>query len=87
MHEYIVLEVPEGTPFGISLLPGAHQTHADGPILYFQVDDPASIVEQAILAGGKKRLGPKRFPGYGVIWQVEDPDGNRFGLYSRQPVK
>ena len=88
IHEYIVLEVPADCPFGVSLVPqGIMPPSADeargrgGPTLYFAVDDADGLVAKVVACGGRKRFGPLRFAGYGSIWQVEDPDGNRFGLY------
>jgi predicted enzyme related to lactoylglutathione lyase len=83
IHEYVVLEVPEGASFGVSLIPQAAGVRGGGPTIYFAVDEPEEIAARAVAAGGRKRFGPTRFPGYGAIWQVEDPDGNRFGLFKR----
>lgn len=81
MHEYAVLEVPESCPFGISLIPTARPRSGDATVIYFAVDDPKQIAALVSQHGGKIRFGPKKLGGYGEIWQVEDPDGNRFGLY------
>lgn len=83
IHEYVVLEVPEGARFGLSLVPRQQMNSCSGPTMYFAVDDPESIVAQVIAAGGRCRFGPRQVAGYGTIWQVEDPDGNCFGLYRR----
>jgi predicted enzyme related to lactoylglutathione lyase len=88
MHEYVVLAVPEGTPFGLALVPNAKPDpragHTAGVTLYFACDDPEAIVARAEAAGGGKRFGPLRLFGYGQIYQVEDPDGTRFGLYKKR---
>lgn len=83
IHDYVVLEVPEDTSFGVSLVPQTTVLRGAGPTLYFAVDEPEEIASRAVAAGGGKRFGPTSLPGYGVIWQVEDPDGNRFGLFKR----
>lgn len=80
MHQYVVLEVPEDCPFGISLIPSPGKRSGDSLVLYFSVDHPEEIAARVIALGGKIRFGPKQLGPYGEIWQVEDPDGNRFGL-------
>lgn len=83
MHEYIVLQVPEDSPFGISLVPSKNDRNGDSIVLYFQVENPLAIVEAVVKNGGKHRFGPKRLGLFGEIFQVEDPDQNRFGLYQK----
>jgi predicted enzyme related to lactoylglutathione lyase len=86
LHEYVVLQVPDGCPFGIALTP----KRADGGaspgnvVLYFGVDDPEAVTRAVEKAGGKKRFGPMPLMGYGSIYQVEDPEGTRFGLYLKK---
>lgn len=88
MHEYVVLAVPDGCPFGIALVPGRSlEGRVGGAVLYFAVEDPEAVVERVMAAGGRKRLGPSKLFGYGVIHQVEDPDGTRWGLYAAIPAK
>ena len=85
IHEYTVLAVPDGCAFGIALVPrGSGGVKGGGLVPYFAVESPADIVQRAEAAGGRRRFGPASVAGYGVIWQVEDPDGNRFGLYEAQ---
>ncbi len=87
LHEYIVLSVPRDCGFGIALVPSAKAPAArHGPVVYFAVDDPAAVVAKAEAVGGKLRFGPSKMLGYGEIWQLEDPDGNRFGLYRRASI-
>ena len=82
LHEYFVFEVPEGCPFGVALVPGQSSGTRGGLTAYFSVTDPAAVCQAVIDAGGRKRLGPTVLPGYGTIYQVEDPDGNRWGLFA-----
>jgi predicted enzyme related to lactoylglutathione lyase len=83
MHQYAVLEVPEDCPFGISLIPSTRPRSGDSMVLYFAVENPKIIADLVTAHGGRFRFGPKKLGGYGEIWQVEDPDGNRFGLYCK----
>jgi predicted enzyme related to lactoylglutathione lyase len=81
MHEYIVLDVPDDCPYGISLIPTKKERTGDSVVLYFQTENPEMIAEAAKEHGGRLRFGPKRLGAYGNVYQIEDPDGNRFGLY------
>jgi predicted enzyme related to lactoylglutathione lyase len=85
IHNYLVLDVPEDCPFGISIVPSFGAKASSGQIiLYFQVTDAASIAERAEIFGGSKKFGPTKLPAYGNIWQITDPDGHRFGLFEKQ---
>ncbi len=86
IHLVTVLEVPSSCSFGISLVSSPHQR---GPqtgsslTLYFAHEDPEQILAKAGRWGGKVRFGPKKLPGYGHIYQIEDPNGVRFGLFKQ----
>ena len=85
IHNYLILEVPETCPFGISLVPSMSARQSSGQIiLYFQVTDAATIAAKAEQFGGSKKFGPTRLPAYGDIWQITDPDGHKFGLFEKQ---
>lgn len=89
LHEYVVLDVPEGCPYGISLLPGRSLESGESQpklILYFACDEPEGIVQLAKQHGGRHCFGPKALPGFGRIYQIEDPDGHRYGLYQERKV-
>jgi predicted enzyme related to lactoylglutathione lyase len=81
LHRYVVLAVPDDCPYGISLVPQSSTIGGRGPVLYFGVDAPETNVAAVERAGGKSRGGPVTLPGYGAMYLVEDPDGNRFGFY------
>ena len=81
MQEYIVMQVPDDCPYGISLIPTRKERSGDSVVLYFQTEDPTAVAEAAKNNGGRLRFGPKKLGAYGDIYQIEDPDGNRFGLY------
>lgn len=86
LHEYVVLAVPHDCPFGIALTPkrAGGGGSPGSVVLYFAVDDPDAVVRAVERAGGKKRFGPMPLMGYGAIYQVEDPEGTRFGLYLKK---
>jgi len=83
IHNYVVLEVPDHCPFGVALVPrpGKPAT-APLPLLvpYFKVEDPEALIKKVEEFGGALVFGPKVLPSYGTIFQVADPDGQRFGL-------
>ncbi len=84
MHEYVVLSVPEDCPFGVALVPDAKRARGTGGFIpYFRCDDPEEILRRVRKAGGTVRFGPKHLASYGDIYQFEDLDGQRFGLFKR----
>jgi len=92
LHDYIVLDVPENCPYGVSLIPTAPSSRTAGAntnriVLYFACHEPEECANKALAAGGRKRLGPKRVPGVGTIYLIEDLDGHRFGLYRTNEPK
>lgn len=87
LHEYVVLDVPNDCPFGISLVPSAGGACSTTQmVLYFSVSGAFEIAKRAELSGGSKKFGPTKLPGYGSIWQIRDPDGHTFGLFERQSL-
>jgi predicted enzyme related to lactoylglutathione lyase len=79
IHNYIVLDTANCN-FGIALIPG--QTGPRGGVtLYFESQDPERILGLVTQFGGKVIFGPRVLPGYGTIYQFQDPDGQRFGLF------
>lgn len=88
IHGVTVLSVPANSPFGISLISRKESKPAHNNIvIYFAVESPAKIAEAAEKFGGKKRFGPKKIGGYGTIFQIEDPDGIRWGLFCQASPK
>lgn len=85
IYHYHVLEVPDDCPWGISLIPHRENSAPtkSSIVIYFEVENPESIASLANNFGGKKIFGPTKLPAYGDIWQVIDPDGNRFGLFRK----
>ena len=82
MHDYKVLDTPPEWGFGISLRPlGGEQFGPSRLVLYFAVPDPEKTSALAAEKGGKRLFGPRTLPSYGEIWQIEDPDGQRWGLF------
>ncbi|MFW7382038.1 MAG: VOC family protein [Oligoflexus sp.] len=91
LHDYIVLDVPKDCPYGISLIPsGTSQSSSKGGnkmILYFACEQVESALAQVEPHGGKIRLGPKKIPGFGTVYVIDDPDGHRFGLFQASTKK
>ena len=84
MHELVVLEVPPDCAFGISLRPGRKSPKSGNNLVpYFAVDDAEAVLRQVEAHGGRRVIGPTQLPGYGTIYQCEDPDGTRIGLYAK----
>lgn len=82
LENYWVLAVNPSAPFGVSLIL-SRSPPGKGPVLYFSTDNPEQITARVREAGGQLRFGPKKIPGYGTIYQVVAPDGNVFGLFSK----
>jgi predicted enzyme related to lactoylglutathione lyase len=82
IHNYVVLKTPDSWGFGVALRPVKTLRHSiRQTILYFSVDSPEEVAGKAITAGGKRLFGPYRMPSYGHVWQIADPDGQRWGLF------
>jgi predicted enzyme related to lactoylglutathione lyase len=83
IHDYHVLDVPKECGFGISIIPAGTLGRSNGVVLYFSVsaEQIADIVAAAKTHGGKVLFGPKSAQGYGEIYQIEDPNGVRWGLF------
>lgn len=84
VHNYIILDVPEDCPVGITLIPG-NESKEDSKrlVLYFAVDDPEEIISKVKDLGGRVILGPRKVQGYGTIYQFTDPNGQCFGLFKK----
>lgn len=88
--DYHVLEVPEHCSFGISLVPGAKksvETTACRQVLYFAVEDLEAMTSKVELAGGQLRGKSRPVPRVGLVTQVVDPNGLRFGLVEKKPAE
>ncbi len=92
MHDYAVLTVPDDCPYGISLVPAkrddkpTEERYASRATLYFRVQEPKTIAQRAKEFGGAVIFGPKKLPGYGLCYQIADPDGQRLGLFGEQDI-
>ncbi|MGE0171758.1 MAG: VOC family protein [Oligoflexales bacterium] len=80
LHNYFVLEVPQGCPFGISLIPDKKAATPNSVVLYFGVTDSKPFAEKAVLFGGQATPA-RTLPAYGKITIIEDPNGQKFGLF------
>lgn len=86
IHQVTVLKVPEGSPFGISLIEGGSRSSSERSlVLYFSHEDPQRVLELVVTYGGTRKFGPRKLPGYGTIFQFTDPDGTCFGLFQSTP--
>lgn len=83
IHNYKVIQVPPGNPFGISLIKNVgHYQGAKGTILYFKAQDPDQVAAKAEEFLGNAMPPGRNMPGYGWVRVIEDPAGNRIGLYA-----
>ncbi len=84
IHGMHLLQVPEDCPWGISLIPIAptSERRTTRQILYFSVNSEQreTILKQTEAYGGRIIRNQNATPGYGLISQIEDPDGHRWGL-------
>lgn len=84
LQDYVVIDVPESCPYGMSLVPqGQGEVKAQSIVLYFSVDDIEEVIAKTKKNGGQVRFGPKKLPGYGTIYQIATPDGLRFGIFKK----
>jgi predicted enzyme related to lactoylglutathione lyase len=68
-----------GIPGGVGGGPG-YRGHV---MFYVGVPDVEAALQQAESLGGKRRMGPERAPGTGlVVGHFTDPEGNLIGLAS-----
>lgn len=83
IHNYCILDVPEDCAYGLALVGGNKEVPGErpGPVHYFKVPSADDILERLKLSEGKLIFGPKKVPPIGYIYQLQDPDGNRIGLY------
>ena len=80
-----IMMVPEGCPYGISLVETKRIKPTKSIILYFAHPQPETLTERAVKSGGKVLFGPKKVRGYGEIFQIEDCEGNPLGLFRKSP--
>jgi predicted enzyme related to lactoylglutathione lyase len=83
LYNYVVLEVPDNCKFGISLIPNKKAPVPNSVVLYFAVTDAKIFAERAEAWGGKV-TSPRVLPGYGKVTLIEDPNGQKFGLFETQ---
>jgi predicted enzyme related to lactoylglutathione lyase len=78
---YRMAEAGEGPCGGITTAEkGLPASYA---IFSVQVPDVAATCERLAELGGRVLVGPAEVPGVGLVYaNVEDPDGNHFGLFT-----
>ncbi len=87
LHEYVVLEVPADSPYGVSLVrasadAGLEGVHPQQLIPYFRWDALDSLIEELSSWGGKLIWGPRPVAGYGRTILVEDPGEIQLGFFT-----
>ena len=86
LREMVVIEVPADCPFGIALVPKSPNSMANAPVnslrAVFSVDQPEPVLKRCAEKGGQAS-GPIRYPGYGQMWEIQDPDGIIWGLFKK----
>ncbi len=84
LHECVIFAVPEGCPYGVSLVPRETDQVSRGITPYFKVDEVGFVLHNAPRYGGAVTKGPIPLPGYGVLHHISDPDGNIIGILSKK---
>ncbi|MBF0440405.1 MAG: VOC family protein [Oligoflexales bacterium] len=87
IYDTVVIDVGEGSAYGISLVRTEdvpmERGKNKGITLHFSCDNPEEVIGKARDFGIKNLSGPKTVPGYGILWEIEDPDGHRIGLFKK----
>lgn len=83
IHGMTIMMVPEGCPYGISLVEAKRFKASKSITLYFAHTQPEILTERAVKSGGKVLFGPKKVQGYGEIFLIEDSEGNPLGLFRK----
>lgn len=88
LFEYVILEVPPDSLFGISLLkvPGATQCTSRVTLflkMQSQAEVDAVLRQVHSLEPANAPRKPRQIPGYGAVWLFSDPDGQVWGLFLR----
>ena len=84
LHEYVVIEVPEGSAMGISVLQTQRAARTRPPVIpYFRMEPEQieALLERSQANGGRLVFGPRPVPAYGQLYLLEDPGGIQIGLY------
>ena len=76
-----IIEVPDECPFGISLVLRPKRSQQCGPLIYYKHDSPKILLSCVEKHGGNKIAGPTEIKGYGYVYQIEDSEGNNFGIF------
>ena len=81
MHEYIVFQVEQDSPYGVAILRAAMpKAQGNAVVPYFKVASLSQTLEKVQSFGGRVYFGPRTIPGYGHMAQVQDPFGLTIGL-------
>ena len=82
VYPYLILEIPEDFPYGISLVPRKDRQEGRGVTLYISCESLESKIRLAERFGGKLLSPPRKVPGYGEVCHIQDPCGTRWGLFA-----
>lgn len=95
LHEMVVLDVPPTCPFGVALIQKARPENQGSPTpptlaphpgrlkAAFAVEKPETLVNRCLTQGGTLLSGPTPYLGYGLMWDIADPDGIPWGLFQK----
>lgn len=87
LHEYVVLEVPSDSPFGISVV-ATQSKGRQAVIPYFRWDGSIeTLLEKTAAQGGRLVWGPRFVPAYGNLYLIEEPGGIKMGFFRESPEK
>ncbi len=86
LHEYVVIEVPDDSHMGISVMQIQGETPSQGrpPVIpYFRWEKEAieELLERSEAQGGRLVWGPRPVPAYGQLYLLEEPGGIQIGIF------
>ena len=83
IHNYRVLDTGPDCPFGVSVVERSGKTEShNNVVMHFLVEHPEAIGAKFKALTGTDPL-KRKVPGYGQVWVITDPDGQKFGLFCR----
>ena len=83
-EEYLFLQPKIGV--GGALAQNASHCPGDNVIFYVEVDDIDAFLKKAVQLGGKEVRVKTEIPGHGWYGHFVDPDGNKIGLFTGNPI-
>jgi len=77
--DYMMFEMPNGESGGITEVEKVNP--GNSPAFYIHADHIENYLEKAPSLGGSVTTGKTELPGMGFYAFLDDPDGNKIGLY------